>query len=112
MQLINAVMLLLGCSHDASACQPLEVFEPYYETVQSCETNISSQEHLSGEGYPVTVAKCIVVENLPAKEAVKINWHFNGNGVLIAYAGAITDTTIPTGKGDVLIAASEEAAVQ
>ena len=60
MQLINAVMLLLGCSHDVGACQPLEVFEPYYENVQTCETSISTQEHLSGDDYPVTIAKCII----------------------------------------------------
>ena len=108
MQLINAVMLLLGCSHDASACQPLEVFEPYYENVQTCETNIATQEHLSGDGYPVTIAKCITVDNLPAKEAVKINWHFNNNGVLIAYAGPIIDPKIPADNGDVLLAANTE----
>ena len=105
MQLINAVMLLLGCSHDVGACQPLEVFEPYYETVQSCEASISTQEHLVGEGFPVTLAKCITVDNLPAKEAVKIDWHFNNNGVLIAYAGPITEPAIPASNGDVQLAA-------
>lgn len=112
MQLINAVMLILGCSHDAGACQPLEVFEPYYETVQTCETSIATQEHLSGEGYPVTVAKCITVDNLSAKEAVKIDWHFNNNGVLIAYAGPATEPATPLSNDDVQLAANQEAAQQ
>ena len=112
MQLINAVMLILGCSHEAGACQPVEVFEPYYETVQSCETSVEAQEHLSGEGYPVTIAKCIAVDNLPATEAVKIDWHFNNNGVLIAYAGPAIEPAIPSGNGDVLFAATQVATQQ
>lgn len=109
MQLINAVMLILGCSHEAGACQPVEVFEPYYETVQSCETSIEAQEHLSGEGYPVTIAKCIAVDNLSAQAAVKIDWHFNNNGVLVAYAGPTTEPTNPLSNGDVQLAANQAA---
>jgi len=111
MQVINAVMLLLGCSHDAQICQPLEVAAPYYETVQTCESDVLSQEHLYGDGYPITVAKCLDVDNLPAQEAVKINWHFNDNGVLIAYAGPVEATT-PATDSDVLFAASEEQSVR
>ena len=112
MQLINAVMLILGCSHEAGACQPVEVYEPYYENAQSCEASIATQEHLSGEGFPITVAKCIAVDNLSAKEAVKIDWHFNNNGVLIAYAGPATEPAIPLNTGDVLLATNQEAAQQ
>ena len=112
MQLINAVMLILGCSHEAGACQPVEVFEPYYETVQSCESSILTQEHLSGEGYPVTISKCITVDNLSASAPVKIDWHLNNNGVLIAYAEPVIEPAIPSSNGDVLFAANQTATQQ
>lgn len=108
MQLIHAVMLLLGCSHDAQVCEALEVYEPYYETVAKCEESVSAQQHLAGEGYPITIAKCLSVDGLPAKDAVKIDWHFNREGVLFAYAGPVDNPQEPILPGDVLVASSDE----
>ena len=108
MQTVNAIMLLLGCSHDAQICEPAELDQPYYETIQQCEGDIAAQRHHSGEGYPITVVKCLEVNKLPANEAVKIQWHFNENGVLIAYAGPINDDRFIDPNAKVLVASSDE----
>lgn len=105
MQTVSAIMLLLGCSHDVQICEPAELDHPYYESIAQCESDISAQEHYA-EGYPLTVVKCIEVDQLSAKESVKIEWHFNTNGVLIAYAGPVQSDNLNDPNADVQLAAS------
>ena len=87
MQTVNVIMLLLGCTHNAHHCEPTELDHPYYASIEQCEGDIPAQEHFA-ENFPITVVKCLEVDKLAANEAVKIQWYFNNNGVLIASAGS------------------------
>lgn len=104
MQTVNVIMLILGCAHNAQQCEPTELDQPYYTTVEQCESDIPAQEHFA-EGFPITVVKCLEVEKLAANEAVKIQWHFTNNGVLIAHAGPAKDSG-PLQTSDIQLAST------
>lgn len=88
MQTIQAVMLLLGCSHDMAACEATEISAPFYHTVEQCENDIDAQTHMA-DSYPVLVAKCLTVADHQADKSVKVQWSFGQDGALFAYAGPV-----------------------
>lgn len=111
MQTVNAIMLLLGCSHDVQVCEPAELDQPHYENVAQCEGDIPAQRHFA-EGYPLVVVKCIAVDNLPGNEAVRIQWHFDKSGVLIANANPVEELKTPETATVIQIAAHTRATQQ
>ena len=50
MQTVNAIMLILGCAHDAQLCEPTQLDQPYYTSVEQCEGDIPAQQHFA-EGF-------------------------------------------------------------
>lgn len=106
MEIVSAVMLLLGCSHDAQICEPAELDHPYYSSIAQCESDIPAQEHFA-EGFPVTIVKCIEVQGLSGNEAVKIQWQFTSKGELIADARPFVDPPQPDADEDLKLAASK-----
>lgn len=96
MQTIQAVMLLLGCSHDMAACEATEISAPFYHTVEQCENDISAQSHMA-DSYPVLVAKCLPVTEQRADQSVQVQWSFSKDGVLFAYAGPVQSDDLSKG---------------
>ena len=97
MQTIQAVMLLLGCSHDMAACEATQISAPFYHTVEQCEGDIDAQTHMA-ESYPIMIAKCMPMKEQRADKPVQIQWSFGNNGTLFAYAGPVQTDNFSNGK--------------
>ena len=107
MQTVNAIMLILGCAHDVQLCEPTELDQPYYASIEQCESDIPAQQHFA-DGFPLSIVKCLEVEKLAANEAARIQWHFTKQGVLIAHATPFDGSQPLQPNKDILVASTNE----
>lgn len=100
MEQIAALMLLIGCSDDLSACRELPAPEPAYENVAACEAGIPAAMSRHASDHPQLLAQCFAVDTETMHSDAEIVWSINPAGELIASVEA-------TGSGDLVVASRQ-----
>lgn len=89
MEQIAALMLLIGCSDDLSACRELPAPAFAYETVEACEAEMPAAMSRYASDHPQLLAQCFAFDAELMHSDAEIVWDINPAGELIASVEAI-----------------------
>ncbi|MBS9722532.1 hypothetical protein JYU29_17695 [Tianweitania sp. BSSL-BM11] len=84
MEHIAAVLLLIGCSDDMSACRELPVQTAIFETAQECEAEINPAIAGMTTTYTQLIGKCVPVDPAMEEEDAELVWNLQADGTLYA----------------------------
>lgn len=84
MEHIAAVLLLIGCSDDMTACRELPVQTAIFESAEECEAEINPAIAGMTTTFPQIMGKCVSVDPAMEEEDAELVWNINPNGALYA----------------------------
>jgi len=82
MEQLAAFMLLVGCSHNGSACTEIPVPVPVYQSVQACEAALPLQMRLSSTFDSKVVGACRAVDAALLEGSATVDWTVTRAGAL------------------------------
>jgi disulfide oxidoreductase YuzD len=98
MEHIAALLLIVGCADDMSACKELPAPVPLFETAEECDRELRVViSKFTGEHQQI-LAKCVDVDPAMEEEDAELVWDVRKDGTLYAAV------EIP----DVMVASTEE----
>ncbi len=103
MEHIAALLLVIGCSNDLSACQEIAVDVPVFETRQACSRELVSAQRSLGREYPTVFFQCIAVDPALEHEDAELVWDVDSAGTL----HAAVETRDPYGVPEMVVALNE-----
>ena len=83
MEHLVAIMLLVGCNADGSACTEIPVPTPSYSSVTECRSDLGLQMRMSGTYDNRVLGACEAVDEALLEQSATIDWAVNGAGKLL-----------------------------
>jgi hypothetical protein len=88
MEHIAAVLLIIGCSNDFTACRELPAPVPLFETAKECNDELPlGLRSVTGQ-RPRILAQCVAVDPALEEEDAQLVWNVTPNGKLEALISA------------------------
>ncbi|WP_061936454.1 hypothetical protein [Aureimonas sp. AU22] len=82
MEHVAALLLLVGCSPDASVCTEIPVPQPIYRSVGECEAAAPMEMRLSGTYDRRVMARCTGLTQSELDGSASVEWAVNRAGEL------------------------------
>lgn len=82
MEHVAALLLLVGCSPDASVCSEIPVPQPIYRSLDECEAAKPLEMRLSGTYDRRVMATCSGLTQAEVDGSASVEWAVNRSGQL------------------------------
>lgn len=83
MEHIAAILLMIGCSGDLAKCEEIAVPTFAYETMEDCNSDLSSVRSAAEGTYPRMFAECLSVNPMLVEADAELVWDIE-DGKLVA----------------------------
>lgn len=82
MEQIAAIMLLVGCSPNNTACHEIPVPTPIYQSVEACKAELPLAIRMSGASGSQVLGSCSGVDSAMLEQSATIDWAVSRGGEL------------------------------